>query len=742
MGGLLVGGRQPRRRGRDPGDHRRRRVRALQRARRSGARSGRRWCLTGGLAQVVFLSVVRWPLPLRNQRAATAAAYRALAALAAASDEASTLPGGRGARRGRGEPGLAHAVRRRRRDDAAQPRQRGLPHARAADGDPRAAAPADAAGGDAAGGGDGPERRALRAHRGRAGHGRDWPSRATSTPSGRAAAPQRRARRRGPGLRRRRSRARPRCTWTAGWPRWPASSVPSPRWRRLRARAADCARAGALRADQPAAARLRDRPRADAGEHVDPLPGGPSRAAAGGHRAGWRQLIARELPLQRSYWMVVAAATVLRPEFGATFTRGAERALGTCLGVALAGAIAVTLPPGRRRHRRARRRAGVGGLLAVPGQLRGRVRLHHRAGRVPPERDQPGHAGDRHAPGCSTRSSAARSAWSPTRCGPPGRRTSAWQSLADLVGAERSLRGRRAHAAAEGRRPDDQRMRALARRARLARTTAESTVARSLSEPSTRRIDASQSQGALAAMRRLVQAAHVLRLDVQDERERRPHPGLRRFRRNRRGARGGADQPAGAPAAGADPPRAARHPRPLQAFQRDCGHDREALAAPGRARRDRRRRQRPGGGVGPGGADETESPPMPGRSGTTERFPNNSRHDHIPRLPSRPARRPGRHPGDDRRRRLAPADRGLVPARRGRAQALAQHLAAEDPQPPEAPAVQPARARSGEPYRYLEVRGSAEIEPDDDYAFAAEGGRQVRRPTSRCTTDPATAASW
>jgi hypothetical protein len=70
-------------------------------------------------------------------------------------------------------------------------------------------------------------------------------------------------------------------------------------------------------------------------------------------------------------------------------------------------------------------------------------------------------------------------------------------------------------------------MRALARRARLDRTTAESTVARSLSEPSTRRIDASQSQRALAAMRRLVQAAHVLRLDAQDERERHPQPGLK-----------------------------------------------------------------------------------------------------------------------------------------------------------------------------------------------------------------------
>jgi hypothetical protein len=73
---------------------------------------------------------------------------------------------------------------------------------------------------------------------------------------------------------------------------------------------------------------------------------------------------------------------------------------------------------------------------------------------------------------------------------------------------------------------DDDEVRGLSRRARLARTTAESTVPRSLSEPATRRIDADLSQGALAAMRRLIQAAHVLRLDVQDERARSPLPGL------------------------------------------------------------------------------------------------------------------------------------------------------------------------------------------------------------------------
>ena len=58
------------------------------------------------------------------------------------------------------------------------------------------------------------------------------------------------------------------------------------------------------------------------------------------------ELIAGHLALDRSYWMVVAAAAVLRPEFSATFTRGAERALGTSAGVALAGAIVVATHPG------------------------------------------------------------------------------------------------------------------------------------------------------------------------------------------------------------------------------------------------------------------------------------------------------------------------------------------------------------------------------------------------------------
>ncbi|HJS96860.1 MAG TPA: hypothetical protein VJ741_21510, partial [Solirubrobacteraceae bacterium] len=48
--------------------------------------------LAGGVSQVLFLGLVRWPTPLRVQRQATAAAYRKLAGLATASSETSTLP--------------------------------------------------------------------------------------------------------------------------------------------------------------------------------------------------------------------------------------------------------------------------------------------------------------------------------------------------------------------------------------------------------------------------------------------------------------------------------------------------------------------------------------------------------------------------------------------------------------------------------------------------------------------------
>lgn len=237
------------------------------------------------------------------------------------------------------------------------------------------------------------------------------------------------------------------------------------------------------------------------------------------------ELISRHLPLQRGYWMVVAAATTLRPEFGATFTRGTERAVGTALGVGLAGAIAVALHP-------------AGGVtIALVGVLA------FAAYSVFPASFAVGFAFITalvvfllNVLSPDTLSTAwarlldtliggglgllAYAVW------PTWSQTAARGALGDLVSAQRAYLEAIFGALITGRRAAESQMRGLSRRARLTRTSAEATVARSLSEPATRRIDAEQTQGMLAVMRRLTQAEHVLRLEVQDERPREPLPGL------------------------------------------------------------------------------------------------------------------------------------------------------------------------------------------------------------------------
>jgi uncharacterized membrane protein YccC len=237
------------------------------------------------------------------------------------------------------------------------------------------------------------------------------------------------------------------------------------------------------------------------------------------------EAISRHVPLQRGYWMVVAAATTLRPEFGATFTRGTERAIGTCLGVGLAGAIAVALHPSGGMT------IVLVGLLAFAGYAV--FAASFAAGfafitalvvfllnAISPDTLATAWARLIDTLVGGGLGLLAYALW-PTWSDLPAR-----QALADLLAAQRGYLAAILSALITGRRPEESQMRPLGRRARLARTTAEATVARSLSEPATRRIDAEQSQGLLAAMRRLIQAGHVLRLEVQDERPRQPLPGL------------------------------------------------------------------------------------------------------------------------------------------------------------------------------------------------------------------------
>jgi len=237
------------------------------------------------------------------------------------------------------------------------------------------------------------------------------------------------------------------------------------------------------------------------------------------------ELISRHLPLSRSYWMVVAAATTLRPEFGATFTRGAERASGTALGVGLAGAIAVALHP-----------SGAGTVVLVGALAWAGYAVFPASfalgfafitavvvfllNAIAPDTLATAWARLLDTLVGGTLGLLAYALW------PTWSYVSARQSLADLVQAERAYVRAILAVITDGRRADDQEMRPLSRRVRLTRTTTEANVARSLSEPETRRIDAEQSQGSLAAARRLVLAAHVLRLDAQEERGRRPLPAL------------------------------------------------------------------------------------------------------------------------------------------------------------------------------------------------------------------------
>jgi len=97
---------------------------------------------------------------------------------------------------------------------------------------------------------------------------------------------------------------------------------------------------------------------------------------------------------------------------------------------------------------------------------------------------------------------------------PTWSRMSARQALADLVTAQRNYIGAVLGAVAEGRAAEEEELRRLARRARLAWTNAEATVERSLTEPAARRIDVERARAAMTGLRRLVQATHVIRLEL------------------------------------------------------------------------------------------------------------------------------------------------------------------------------------------------------------------------------------
>jgi uncharacterized membrane protein YccC len=228
------------------------------------------------------------------------------------------------------------------------------------------------------------------------------------------------------------------------------------------------------------------------------------------------ELISEHVPLQRSYWIVVAAATALRPEFAATFTRGAERILGTCAGVALAGLIVTTLHPSIDVV------VGIIGVLAwiaysiFPASFAAGFTfittlvvflLDAVTG------DTLAIAGDRLLDTLvgGAIGLAAYALW-PTWSHKPAR-----QALADALQAQRAYLAAVLASLAQPSAREEPQVAMLARRARIAYSTAQETVARSLAEPAAHQIDPEQSQGILGALRRIVSATHVLRTEAGRE---------------------------------------------------------------------------------------------------------------------------------------------------------------------------------------------------------------------------------
>ncbi len=489
--------------------------------------------LAGGCAQVLFLTAVRWTAPLRAQREATARAYRALSELAVAASGASALPAAAAldqaaatlaspslfgdaavmtlrslvdeGHRMRFQMSAIQALLDRPLNPASEAVQLFAEPARAA-----LQLAASALGSAAlAIEGDGGAGAVLR--------------RRTAELSATVAAP---------------ATGRDPDTLELESPAQAASAVPLARGlsalagqlRAVAGLAPSAGERGGLRSRRPYRSTNRpvERLKADVAQIVA---NARLDSPAGRHAVRLAvvvtlsELISRQLALPRSYWMEVAAATVLRPEFGATFTRGTERAVGTLLGVGLAGAITVALHP-----------AGgvtviIVGLMAWAGYAMFPASFAVGFGFITAvivfllntiTPDTLSTAGARLLDTLIGGSLGLiiYAIWPTWTSG------TAWESLAELVGAQRAYLAGVLSAVHEGRRPAGQETRALARRVRLARTTAEASVAQSLSEPATRRIDQAKAQGALGTMRRLVQAAHVLRLDAEADPERRPLPSL------------------------------------------------------------------------------------------------------------------------------------------------------------------------------------------------------------------------
>ena len=61
---------------------------------------------------------------------------------------------------------------------------------------------------------------------------------------------------------------------------------------------------------------------------------------------GVAAVMSEVLPIQRSYWVVLTTAIILKPDYGSVFARALQRAIGTVIGAVLGAAILAVVPYG------------------------------------------------------------------------------------------------------------------------------------------------------------------------------------------------------------------------------------------------------------------------------------------------------------------------------------------------------------------------------------------------------------
>jgi uncharacterized membrane protein YccC len=255
------------------------------------------------------------------------------------------------------------------------------------------------------------------------------------------------------------------------------------------------------------------------------------RSAAGRHAlrlavvVSLTELLIQRVALPRAYWAVVAASTVLRPGFGQTFTRGAERVLGTLLGVVIATLVAVGLNPngwgvvavvavlayGTYAVFPASFTVGIAMLTGVVVFL-----LHAVApGTVQTALDRGIDTAIGGAIGLIAY--ALWPTWSAVSVGP---------LLASLVDAQHAYLDAVLTGLTTGRRLPETQLRTLARQARIAFADADAALGLAHSEPHRGQSTAQATAGTLSALRRVVWGVHVLRLDAAAMPAGRPLPAL------------------------------------------------------------------------------------------------------------------------------------------------------------------------------------------------------------------------